>query len=450
MVDPLVAYVDSNFDDYVSELAALVKKPSVSATGVGVDDCARYLVDRIEAYGLQPELFEVEGGHPVIVARALGRDEDRCLLVYDHYDVQPVEPLGKWERDPFSGEISEGKMHGRGTADSKGNLMAYLSAVRALDATEGLPISVKFLLEGDEEIASAPLEPFVNSHRQMLRADATVCCDGDLDPSGRPMISLGMKGLVYVELRCRKARADLHSSKAALVPSAAWHLIEALSTLRDDSGRIAVKGWREGKLEPTPRDMELMERIPFDEKAIKEEMGVEGFLGDAHGIEALKAFLYEPTCNIAGLTSGYQGEGLKTVLPAEARAKLDMRIVYDQRPERCLRLLREHFLQRGFGDIDVNLLGSCQPSHTPPDAPVVRSAAAAAQRVYGRDPVIYPKHHASGPDYLFSKNLGLHSIWTGCPPAHANAHAPNEFIGIEDYRLGIVYAAELIRGFSKS
>ncbi len=450
MIDPLVAYVNSNFDDYVGELAALVRQPSVSATGIGVDDCAHYLAERMEAYGLDAELFEVEGGHPIIVARASGRVKNRCLLVYDHYDVQPVEPLEKWDRDPFSGEISDGRMHGRGTADSKGNLMAYLSAVRALMANESLPISVKFLIEGDEEIASAPLESFVDSHREMLSADATICCDGDLDSSGRPMISLGMKGLVYVELQCRKAKADLHSSKAALVPSAAWRLIEALSSLRDENGRIAVEGWREGKLEPTARDMDLMERIPFDEETIKRELGVEGFLGDAHGIEALRDFLYEPTCNIAGLTAGYQGEGLKTVLPAEARAKLDMRIIYDQNPERCLRLLRKHLMERGFGDIEVNLLGSCQPSHTPPDAPVARSAAAAARRVYGVEPVIYPKHHASGPDYLFSKNLGLHSIWTGCPPAHANAHAPNEFIGLEDYRLGIVYAAELIREFSRS
>ncbi len=404
----------------------------------------------MKTYGMRPEVFQVAEGHPIILAEAPGKDQGRTLLVYDHYDVQPVEPLGKWDRDPFSGEVSGGRMHGRGTADSKGNLMAYLSAVRALEATDGLPISVKFLLEGDEEIASPALEPFVDSHREVLAADAAVCCDGDLDPSGRPMISLGMKGLVYVELRCKKAGTDLHSSKAALVQSAAWRLVEALSSLRDEEGRIAIRGWTEGKLEPTRRDIELMEKIPFDEDSIKEELGVETLLGDAHGMEALKAFLYEPTCNIAGLTSGYQGEGLKTVLPAEARAKLDMRIIYNQDPDRCLRLLRQHLIERGFADIEVVALGTCQPSHTPPDAPVARAAEAAARKVYGKEPVIYPKHHASGPDYLFSKNLGLHSIWTGCPPANANAHAPNEFIGIEDYRLGIVYAAELIREFSRA
>jgi acetylornithine deacetylase/succinyl-diaminopimelate desuccinylase-like protein len=262
------------------------------------------------------------------------------------------------------------------------------------------------------------------------------------------MITLGMKGLLYVELKCRIGRADMHSSRAALVQSASWRLVKALDTLRDLDGRIDIPGWSDGKLEPTEQDMELIGKIPFDEEAAKEEMGVDEFLKDAHGVEALRDFLYEPTCNIAGLTAGYQGEGAKTVLPTEASAKLDMRLVYDQDPRRCLKLLREHLSAGGFSDIEVNPLGICEPSHTPADAPIARAAAAAAVEVYGTEPVIYPKHHASGPDYLFSKNLGLHSIWTGCTPAYGNIHAPNEFIGLEDFKLGIRYAAGLIHRFA--
>ena len=443
-------HVDANFDEYVSDLVSLVRMPSVSATGLGVRDCASHLSDVMRKMGIEVDLFELDDGNPIIIGMAEGENDDVVLLVYDHYDVQPPEPLEEWERDPFSGDIEGGNIHGRGASDSKGNLMAYLSAIRSLKETEGLPITVKFLFEGDEEISSPPLEGFVDSHKTELKADAVVCADGDMDPSGRPMITLGMKGLIYVELRSRLARADMHSSKAALVPSASWRLVKALDTLRDDDGRITIPGWRAGKLDPTEAEMELIRKIPFDEEATKAELGVERFINDAHGEEALRDFLYEPTCNIAGLTAGYQGEGQKTVLPAEARAKLDMRLVYDQNPKRCLDLLKEHLAAGGYQDIEVNLVGSAEPSHTPVDAPIVGAASAAARAVYGSEPVIYPKHHASGPDYLFSKNLGMHSIWTGCSPAYGNIHAPNEFTGLEDYRLGIRYAGELIRRFAST
>jgi acetylornithine deacetylase/succinyl-diaminopimelate desuccinylase-like protein len=441
-------HVSANFYEYVDELISLIRKPSVSATGQGVLDCASHLAERMGSFGIEPRVHELSDGPPVLVADVAGKNPDRVLLVYDHYDVQPPDPLDEWKGDPFSGEVSDGKIHGRGATDSKGNLMAYLSAVRALQETVGLPMSVRFMFEGEEEISSPHLEGFVDSHAAELAADAVVCCDGDMDPSGRPLVSLGMKGLVYVQLRCKKTKTDLHSSKAALLPSAAWRLVKALDTIRDDEGRVAIAGWEEGKLEPGEEDVRLMESIPFDEEEIKEGYGVSEFVGGRHGLEALEGYLYDPTCNIAGLTSGYQGEGVKTVMPAEATAKMDFRIVYDQRADRCLQLIKEHLRSKGFPDVEVVLLGSSEPSHTPSNAPVARAAMEAARTVYGRDPVVYPKHYASGPDHLFTNNLSLHSIWTGCAPAHGGGHAPNEFIGLEDYRLGILYACELICRFA--
>jgi len=448
-MDPEVRrIVERRFPDYLQELVSLIRKPSVSATGEGVEACASYLVDRMNGFGIETQLFDLPEGNPLILGTVPGRDGDRTLLIYDHYDVQPPDPLEEWSSDPFSGEISQGRVLGRGANDSKGNLVAYLAALDAISEEGVPPISITFLFEGEEEIGSPHLEEFVNSHRSELKADATVCCDGELDPSGRPMISLGMKGLLYLELRCRKARADSHSSMAALIPSAAWRLIEALNSLRDEDGRIAIAGWEEGLVQPTKEEEELMTKIPFDEEEMKREFGVDEFIHDRHGLEALRGLLYEPTCNIAGLSSGYEGEGSKTVLPGLAMAKLDLRLVYDQGAQRCLRLFREHLQRKGFGDVEVVPLGTLEPSHTPVSAPVVRAAAKAALSVYGREAVIYPRHHASGPDYLFTKNLGLHSIWTGCSPAFGNAHAPNEFIGIEDFRLGVLYAAELISSFA--
>lgn len=439
--------VDDRFDDFVRELVELVRRPSVSATGEGVEECADYLAAKMESWGIDVEIEEIPDGEPVIIGRVGPEGKRPTLLVYDHYDVQPSEPLNEWEHEPFSGEISGGRIYGRGTTDSKGNLMAYLSAVRLMNETGKMPLSVKFLLEGEEEIGSPNLRSFVSS-TDSLDADAVVCCDSELDPSGRPMISLGMKGLIYLELRSRAASTDMHSSKAALLPSAAWNLVDALRSLRDSDGNIQVEGWNEGLVEPTDEEIELLRKIPFDEEEIMRETGARELLRGRHGLEALRGFLYEPTCNIAGLTSGYQGEGSKTVLPAEASAKLDMRLVYDQSAERCIQLLRDHLAKEGFGDLEITVHGKLEPSHTPLSAPISRAAADAARHVYGTDAVIYPKHHASGPDFIFTKDLGMHSIWTGCSPADGRAHAPNEFIGLEDYRKGILYACELINRFA--
>lgn len=399
-------------------------------------------------YGLEVQVHELEDGNPVITSQIQGRNRNKVLLVYSHYDVQPPDPLDEWESDPFSGRVTDGRIYGRGASDSKGNVMAYLSAVRTLARTGGLPITVSFLFEGEEEIGSPHLASFVEDHRSDLMADAVICADSERDPSGRPMISLGMKGLVYVEFRCRKSGADMHSSKASLLESAPWRLVKALNEISDGDGCVLVPGWDEGIVKPGDEELELLRRIPFDEAAVKEEYGVSRFLKERHGLDALRAYLYEPTANIAGLTAGYQGVGSKTVLPGEARAKMDFRIVYNQSADRCFELLSNHLVRKGFADVEASCLTRLEPSSTPLDAPIVKAAAEAARAAYRAEPVIYPKHHASGPDYIFTKNLGLHSIWTGCAPDPSGAHAPNEFIGIEDYRLGIIYACELISRFA--
>ncbi len=447
MEPALIKHLKQDFGDYLQELVSLVQKPSISATGEGIGPCAHFLAERMRSYGIESTLHELPDGHPVIVGKVGGRRKDKTLLIYNHYDVQPPEPLDKWESDPFSGRVAEGRILGRGSADSKGNLMAYLSAIRMLSETGGLPISLKLLFEGEEEIGSPHLARFIDSHVPELRADAVVSCDGEMDPSGRPMISLGMKGLIYVELRCRKLNRDVHSSRAPLLPSASWRLVKALNELTDAEGRISIPGWRQGILGPSDLDLKLLKGTPFDEERVKKEFGVSELLHGKAGLEALRDLLYEPTCNIAGLTAGYQGAGTKTVLPAEARAKMDLRLVYDQNADRCLELLKRHLNARGFADIEVEVLGKIDPSHTPADAPIARAAVNAARAVYGQEPVIYPKHYASGPDYLFTRNLGFHSVWTGCAPEGGRMHAPNEFIGVDDYRLGILYACELINRF---
>jgi len=447
MDEELRRHIDERFNHHLEQLSNLIRHPSVSATGLGVNECAEYLSSMMESLGINCRVYQGKH-HPIIVGSVNVEEGQPCLLVYDHYDVQPPDPLEEWSMDPFSGRIDEQRVYGRGASDSKANLLSYLFGVCALRDLGRLSIGVKFLFEGEEEIGSPHLEGFAVSHKDELAADAVVCCDGELDASGRPTVTLGMKGLLYVELRCRATSRDAHSSMAPILPSAPWRLVCALKTLRGGDGEILIPGWREGLVEPGRRELDMIAKIPWDEGKVREEYGVSAFLRGLSGPALLKQLLYEPTCNIAGLSSGYEGEGSKTVLPSTAMAKLDFRLVYDQDPNRCLSLLRRHLDEHGFADVEIRQLGMLEPSHTDPDAPIARACREAAVDAYGCEAVVYPKNPASGPDYVFTKRLGLDSVWTGCAPAFGGAHSPNEFIGIEDFRRGIVYASRVVELFS--
>ncbi len=448
VIDRVREYVKAKRNDIVGDLRSLIKHPSVSAQGIGIDECAGVLNGLMRDAGLESRLIRLEDGNPIVYGEARG-ESDKTLLFYGHYDVQPAEPLDAWRYNPFSGIVTDDKVHGRGAADSKGNVIAVINAVKALlDINGTLPLNVKVIIEGEEEISSIHLPAFVKEYASMLKADSCVCFDGSLNPSGSPNIYAGLKGLLYVEFRARTASVDIHSSLAPIVPNAAWTLIKVLNSLKKD-GRITVEGWYDGVKVPSKDDLTLLDRLEYDVESIKKDYGVKEFIGNLKGKAALKRLLFEPTCNIAGIYSGYVASGSKTVLPSEAFAKVDFRLVYDQKPDELFNMLKRHLSDMDFTNVEVTMLGSLEPSKTDPNAGIVKAVASAASNVYNMEPSVFPNSWASGPDYVFTKLLRMNSVWTGCSPAHANIHAPNEFTSIRNVLDGICYVSSIMQEFAE-
>ena len=372
-------------------------------------------------------------------------------MFYGHYDVQPPEPLEEWKSDPFGAELKEGKIFARGASDSKNNVMALVKMVEAYRNTNSeLPVNLKFLFEGEEEIGSPHLPHLVEENRLKLKADADVCFDGGIDETGRPEVVLGVKGILYVELHASGPKVDLHSSLAPMVPNPAWRIIWALDSIKQGDERIRIDGWYDRVQKPTPAELELVRKMPFDEERNKSEMGLSSFLLDRRGFDALRALLYEPTCNVCGFITGYTAKGSKTVLPSKAMAKLDFRLVYDQNPDDLLKKLEVHLSKHNFRDIEVVKLNSLEPSKTPIDAPIARAVISAAKEVFKNEASVSPTAAGSGPDYLFTKRLGLNSVWAGCASAFSHAHAPNEFEVVEDFFRGIEYAGTIMENFAQT
>lgn len=443
------AYVEENADRFIAQVETLCSQPSVAAQGLGVTETAKMVLEMLQGIGAEARLIEV-GEAPPVVYGELGQGP-KTLIVYNHYDVQPPEPLDEWESDPFEPAIREGFLYARGVADNKGDLVSRLQAIEAYERTMGeLPLKLKFVYEGEEEIGSPHLAQFVGENKELLLgADGCLWEGGGKDLAGRPVIYLGLKGITYVELRAKGASRDLHSSWAPLVPNPAWRLVWALNTLKDEEDRIAVDGLMEHVVEPPSDEMELLREIPFEEEEIREDLALPEFLGGLEGMDALKRYLYSPTCTICGMRAGYVGEGSKTVLPNEAIVKLDFRLVPNLEPDMIVDLLRKHLDRRGFEDVEIVPMSREHPAKSSPDASIARAAVEAARVVYGQDPVVYPLMAGSGPMYPLSEALGIAAV-SGVGVAHAQSriHAPNENIRLSDYMQALEYMAQLIRLFA--
>jgi len=427
------AYVRAREREYIDELKTLIRQPTVSAQGIGIPETARIVLDRAKKRGgIAAEALSVDGGPPTIVGET-GRG-DRTLLIYNHYDVQPPDPLNEWETPPFEPAERDGFLYGRGVSDNKGNLMARLQAIDAYRATMGeLPLRIRVLYEGEEESGSAHLATFVARYGERLRADGCIWEAGYKDAAGRPTISCGLKGIAYVELRVRGANKDAHSSLATIVPNPAWRLVWALATLKNDADQITIDGFMDAVRPPSPADRALLEALPFDEQAMLRIHGITRFVRGLHGYELKKKHFLEPTCTICGIVSGYTGAGSKTVLPAVASAKIDFRLVPDLTPEKVTALLRAHLDRHGFEDVEVVPGHGERPSRWPTDSVTARAAVEACRSAYGSEPVVYPLLAGSGPMSQVCDTLGMPVAGFGSGNAASANHAPNENIAIADY-----------------
>ena len=397
-------------------------------------DMAAWLETRLADLGAAVERLSVPGAPDALLA-TLGSGE-RSALVYDHYDVQPVDPLALWASDPFLPEIRDGIFYARGAADNKGDLVGRLAGLDAYLAVHGrLPVVLKFLVEGEEETGSKSFENLVARFGDKLAADGCIWEGAGIDHSGSPELVFGAKGLAYVELEHRGLNTDQHSALAVVAPSPVWHLVEALSTLRAQDGRVLIDGFYDDVVPMSQADDELLARIPFDEEAEKKRLGVREFVGGSSGIDLLRRLYFEPTCNIAGVIAGFTTPGTsKTVLPKEAMAKLDMRLVPDQDPHDIVAKLRRHLDARGYGDISITGMSMEHPVRSSSEGLVARASVAAAAEVWSDSPKLAPMMIGTGPMFPVAHTLGIPTVSPAgvCRP-DSNIHAPNENVRVDDF-----------------
>jgi acetylornithine deacetylase/succinyl-diaminopimelate desuccinylase-like protein len=445
-MDDILAYIDSHLEDTIARLQTFCQQPSIAAQDMGMAEMAELVRSTLADAGAQTELVPT-AGHPVVLGCFAGSGSRR-LMFYNHYDVQPPEPLELWDSPPFAAEIREGHLYARGVADNKGNLVARLAAVEAWLAVRGeLPLNILFAVEGEEEVGSPNLGRFAEENQDKLQVDGCIWEAGYKDTQDRLEIALGAKGIVAVDLRVRTLGRDLHSANAAIVESPAWRLIWALNSLKGADEAIRIPGFYDDVRTPDERDRAMLAAWEYDEAGQLAEFGAKRFLLDARG-EALKErFLFQPTCNVCGFHTGYGGPGVKTVLPAEATAKLDFRLVPDQDPNDILEKLRAHLDAGGFHDVEIEVEAPEPPARTDPGDPLVGAVVRAARRAYGVEPVVKPLMAGTGPMYELCQRWGIPAAGSGIGWAGARSHSPNENVRLEDLREGIKHMALVIEEF---
>lgn len=440
------AQLNSSLDD----LSSLCSQPSIAAQRLGMQECAELVASLLEQRGFATQIMPTRG-FPVVFAERAGR-EDRTLLFYNHYDVQPPDPLDLWDSPPFEPSIRDGKMYARGVSDDKGHILCRLAAIDALLAAEGeLPCNVKFVIEGEEEIGSLNLPEFVSINHELLAADACVWEFGGVDHEGTPFQVAGLRGICYVELTVTTATRDAHSGLGgSIFPNAAWRLVWSLNTLKSPEEQILLPGFYDRVQPPTDRDLALLADLPDMVDTYRSIYGIRDFLKDLEGgVELEIEAIFSPTCTICGLTSGYQGEGTKTVLPAQASAKVDFRLIPDQDPDEVVLMLRNHLDEHGFHDIEITYLGGEKPARTDLDDPFLKMVVESAEAVYGQPQILIPMSGGSGPNHPFIHDLNLPVATAGIGYPEGNVHAPNENIVIENFIKGIEHTALILDRFSR-
>jgi acetylornithine deacetylase/succinyl-diaminopimelate desuccinylase-like protein len=444
-------HIEDHIDESIKTLFRLVSQPSISAQRLGFDKAPDLVKEIFESVGLETEIVPVPNdGLPSVYGKTQGSASGRTLLFYTHYDVQPTDPIELWESDPFKPERRGDRLYGRGISDDKGNIIARIAALRAFNEVRGgLPCNIKLFAEGEEESGSINLPDLVELRGQDFSADACIWEGGGRNASNDPFMYLGLKGVLTVELNTKRLSVDAHSSLATVLPSAAWRLLDALKTIKGDNDRVLIDGFYDDITPLSEAEDAAIGALPDETEELRKIYGARDFVNEVEG-EALRRKLYlTPTANIAGLTSGYQGTGFKTVLPAEASAKMDFRLVPEMRPRDIFDKLRRHLDRHGFSDVETTLIGGVNPYRTTMDAPWVKLVAETAEEIYGRAPVITPNMAGTGPMYDFGHTIGMPIATSGVDhPAH-NIHAPNENITIEDFLLGAKQAALIIERFAE-
>lgn len=448
-IDNVVDFIHVQRDRYVDELKQYLAIPSVSALPEHRPDvrrCAEWTADHLRQIGLQNVKVIETPGHPVVYADWLGAPGAPTILYYGHYDVQPVEPLELWTSPPFEATVREGELFARGASDDKGQVFMHFKAVEAHIKQNGrLPLNMKFLVEGEEEVGSLHLDEFVHDSKQMLAADVVVISDSAMFARDVPSICYGLRGLVYYQIDLRGTKGDLHSGIfGGAVANPAFVLAQILAQMKDKSGKVKIAGFYDDVRELLPAERDEWKKLPFDEKKYRKDLGAPKLFGES-GYTVLERTWGRPTFEVNGLLSGWTGEGPKTVLPALAMAKVSMRLVPDQQPDTIAKLFEAYVGKVAPKTVELKLtrLHGGKPWMADFDSPYIRAAGRAIEKAFGKTPVFNREGGSIPVVATFQEQLGIPSVLFGVGLPDDNLHAPNEKLDLGNFHGGVIAAAYL-------
>ena len=435
--------IDQHAQAFLDQLIDYLRRPSISAYGEGIGEVAEYIALVMRRMGLSVKIMPTSGW-PMVFGEYTVRADAPTVLLYGHYDVQPPDPLEAWTTPPFEPTIRDGRLYARGVGDNKGQHFAQLMALETLLTCRGtLPCNIKVLLEGEEEIGSPHMPEFIREHSAELQADLVIISDGPVHESGRSIISFGVRGVLDLELRARGANRDVHSGNwGGIVPNPLWTLVHLLASMKNERGEITIDGFYENVQPQNEMERAALTQLPIDIAQVKQSLDLQRLdePQERGYFERLSAW---PTLTINGIHGGYGGPGAKTVLPHEAVAKCDIRLVEAQTAEEILAKVKAH-VQRHAPAVSVISHGAMDPSKTPLDSPFTPMLHQAITAAQGEEPLLVPAMGGSLPNYAFTKTLGIPAF--GIPYANADEanHAPNENMEVARFFMGIKTGAAML------
>ena len=443
--------IEKTVQEHLTPFEEFIALETVSTQGRQLRETAEYVVKMFEDLGGEAKILDdLNDSFPFVYGffeAGPGGNKEKTILFYNHFDVQPEEPIELWETPPFKLTQKDGKLIARGISDDKGELMARLYAIQMLQRTEdGLPVNIKFIVEGEEEIGSPNIDAYIEKYADLLKADVCFWEGGGKNAEEDIVLSGGIKGIAYFDIWVDSADTDIHSSKGAVVNNAAWRLVHALASLRTPDNKIIIENFYDLMTEPTEKEKEVVKNIPFDASKEKEVYGLKHpLITDDLDYTPQEALVFYPTLTISGMESGYNGEGTKTVLPSTAKAKLDFRLVPGYTATEVEKLLRAHLDKRGFEDVQISLLTELTPFRTDLEDPYVDIVVEAAEEIYGKENIVLePNSAGGGPMYGFDEFLKVPIMGTGIGWAKSDVHAPNENVRLQDFYEGIAYIMTLL------
>ncbi|GMU96655.1 dipeptidase [Ignavibacterium album] len=450
----VIDFIDSNYDKYIEELKEFLKIPSISTLPEHSRDmqtAAAFVADKLKAAGMNKvEIFQTEG-HPLVYAEWLGAPGKPTVLIYGHYDVQPVDPIELWETPPFEPTIKGDNIYARGATDDKGQMFVHIKSVEAYFKTFGsLPLNVKFIIEGEEEIGSTNLTSFLKNNVDLLKADAVLISDTSLYDAGVPTITYGLRGLAYMEVEVVGPNRDLHSGTyGGAVPNPINILAEMIAKLKDKDGRIAITGFYKDVLKLTKEERQNFKALKFSEKEFAKSIGIKKPVGEK-GYSVLERIWARPTLDCNGIFGGFTGQGAKTVIPSKATAKISMRLVPNQDPNKIAKLFTKYIKQIApdYVNVKVTPLHGGYPVLAPLEHKATKAAARAMSKAFGKK-TIYMREGGSIPIVVdFANRLKACPVLMGLGLDSENLHSPNEHFNLNHFKLGIKSSAYFLDEFS--